>query len=187
METKTVYFAESNREATEATLNLTRARAQELGIKNVVVASTSGETAVRAVDLLHESRVIVVTHVAGMREANTQEFSDHHRELVESKGGTVLTTAHAFSGISTAMRNKQNMYVLGAIIADTLRIFGQGTKVACEIALMAADAGLIRTDEDVIAIGGSGHGADTALVLRPVNSHRFFDLKVKEILCKPHL
>jgi hypothetical protein len=187
MEIKTVYFAESNREATEATLNLTHQRAQELGIKNVVVASTSGETAVRAVDLLHESRVIVVTHVTGMREADTQEFSDRHRELVESKGGIVLTTAHAFSGISTAMRNKHNMYVLGAIIADTLRIFGQGTKVACEIALMAADAGLIRTDEDVIAIGGSGHGADTALVLRPVNSHRFFDLKVKEILCKPHL
>ena len=187
MEAKTVYFEESNREATEATLNLTRVRAKELGIKNVVVASTSGETAVRAMDLLHEFRVIVVTHVAGMREANTQEFTDHHRQLVESKGGIILTTAHAFSGISTAMRHKHNMYVLGAIIADTLRIFGQGTKVACEIALMAADAGLIRTDEDVITIGGSGHGADTALVLRPVNSHRFFDLKVKEVLCKPHL
>jgi len=43
---------------------------------------------------------------------------------------------------------------------------------------------LVRTDEDIIAIGGSGRGADTAVVLRPVNSNTFFDLKVKEILCQ---
>jgi hypothetical protein len=67
-----------------------------------------------------------------------------------------------------------------------LRVFGQGTKVVCEIALMAADAGLVRTDEDVVVIGGTGRGADTVVVLRPVNSTDFFDLKVKEILCKPH-
>jgi len=44
----------------------------------------------------------------------------------------------------------------------------------------------VRTDEDVIAIAGSDQGADTAVVLRPVNYGDFFDLKVKEILCKPH-
>ena len=76
-------------------------------------------------------------------------------------------------------------YTIGDIIANTLYIFGQGMKVACEIALMAADSGLVRTDEDVISIAGTGHGADTALVLSPVNTHNFFDLKVKEILCKP--
>jgi hypothetical protein len=62
---------------------------------------------------------------------------------------------------------------------------GQGMKVVIEISVMAADAGLVRTDEDIIAIGGSGRGADTAAVLKPVNSNDFFDLKVKEILCKP--
>ena len=75
---------------------------------------------------------------------------------------------------------------IGDIIANTLRIFGQGMKVVCEITLMAADSGLARTDEDVIAIAGSSRGADTAVVLAPVNSQDFFDLKVKEILCKPH-
>jgi hypothetical protein len=85
------------------------------------------------------------------------------------------------------MRNKYNTYVIGDIIANTLRVFGQGVKVACEIALMAADAGLVRTDEDVISIAGTSRGADTAIVLRPVNTHNFFDLKVKEILCKPRL
>jgi len=51
---------------------------------------------------------------------------------------------------------------------------------------MASDAGLVRTDEDVISIGGAIREADAALMLRPVNSQDFFDLKVKEILCKPH-
>jgi len=70
-------------------------------------------------------------------------------------------------------------------MAFTLRTFGQGTKVAVEVALMAADAGLVRTDEDVIALGGTSEGVDTALVLRPANSARFFDLKVREVICKP--
>jgi hypothetical protein len=60
-------------------------------------------------------------------------------------------------------------------------------KVVCEVSTMAADAGLVRTDEDVIVIAGTGRGADTAVVIRPVNSQDFFDMKVKEILCKPRL
>ena len=50
---------------------------------------------------------------------------------------------------------------------------------------MAADAGKVSTLEDVIAIGGSNKGADTALVLRPANMNRFFDLKVREIIAMP--
>jgi len=84
------------------------------------------------------------------------------------------------------MRKKFNMYLFEEVVARTLYVFGQGMKVACEIAIMAADAGLVCTDEDVIAIGGTHRGADTALVLRPVTSQDFFDLRVKEILCKPH-
>ena len=52
--------------------------------------------------------------------------------------------------------------------------------------MMAADGGLVRTDEDVISIAGTHEGIDTAIVLKPVNVHNFFDLKVREILCKPH-
>jgi len=84
------------------------------------------------------------------------------------------------------MRKKYDTYIIGDIVANTLRILGEGMKVVCEIAAMAADSGLVRTDEDIIAIGGTGRGADTAVVLRPVNSNDFFNLKVKEILCKPH-
>lgn len=187
MESKTTYFENPGKENTDEVLRIAKQRAKELGIKTIVVASTMGDTAVRATEVFRGSKIIAVSHFTGMREPNTQEFTEENRKIVESKGGIVLTTTHLFSGLSAAMRKKYNTYIIGSIIADTLRIFGQGMKVVCEIAVMAADSGLVRTDEDIIAIGGTGRGADTAVVLRPVNSNDFFDLKVKEILCKPRL
>jgi len=85
------------------------------------------------------------------------------------------------------MRDSFGTAMLGVDMGNTLRILGQGMKVVCEVAMAAADAGLLRTDEEVISIGGTGKGADTAVVLRPVNVHNFFDLRIKEILCKPRL
>ncbi len=186
MEGKVVYFEQPGPENTEEVLRIVKARAEELGIKTIVVATTVGDTAVRATEVFKGMKVVVVTHYTGMREPNFQEVTEETRQKIESKGGIVLTTAHAFTGIGGAMRKKFRMYLLGDVIANTLRIFGQGMKVVCEIVLMAADAGLVRTDEDVIAIGGTGRGADMAVVLSPVNTMDFFDLKVKEILCKPH-
>jgi len=58
-------------------------------------------------------------------------------------------------------------------------------KVGCEISCMAADAGLLETGEECIAIGGTGKGADTAIVIKPSNTHNFFDTRVLEIICKP--
>ena len=185
MEGKIVYFSKSGAENTEEVLSIAKQRAMELGIKTILVASTVGDTAVKAVEVFKGMRVIVVTHSAGFRGPDTQEFTEENRRKVESKGAVVLTTTHAFAGVDRAMRKKFNMYLLGEIIANTLRIFGEGMKVVCEISLMAADAGLVSTNEDVIAIAGTGSGADTAVVLRPVNSMDFFDLRVKEILCKP--
>ena len=85
------------------------------------------------------------------------------------------------------MRRRLNTYQTEEIIAYTLRVLGEGMKVACEIALMAADAGLVRTDQEVVSIGGTGRGADTAVVLKPAHAQDFFDLRVKEIICKPRL
>lgn len=181
-----VYFPEPGPHNAEQVLRIVKTRAEELGITTVLVASTTGETAVKATETFRSMRVIVVSHCAGFREPNTQEFSDENRRKAEANGATVLTATHAFAGLNWSMRKKFNMYLFEDIVANTLRIFGQGMKVACEIAIMAADAGLVRTDKDVIAIAGTSRGADTALVLKPVNSQDFFDLKVKEILCKPH-
>lgn len=186
MESTTVYFDKPGEENTEAVFSIAKRRAEELGIRTILVASTVGNTAVKAVAALSGFRVIVVTESTGISQPNVQEFTEENRRIVESKGGVILTTSHAFAGVSKAMREKFNTVVIGDIVSNTLYIFGQGMKVACEISMMAADCGLVRTEEDIIAIAGTSQGADTAIVLRPVNSNRFFDLKVKEFLCKPH-
>ncbi len=186
MESKTVYFEKAGSENTEQVLRIAKQRAEELGIKTILVASTRGDTAVKAVEVLKGLRVVAIGHSTGWREPNTQEFTEESRKIVESRGGIVITATHALAGVSRALRNKTNTSAIGDIIADVLRIFGQGMKVVCEIAVMAADSGLVRTDEDIIAIAGTHRGADTAVVLTPVTSQNFFDLRVKEILCKPH-
>ena len=195
MELKTVYFENTGKENTDEVLRIAKQRAEELGIKTILVASTVGDTAVKAVEALKGMRVIIVTHSAGFKDPDTQEFTEESRKIVEGKGGIILTTTHAFGGLTRSMRQGSIMearqtYVIGDIVANTLRVFGQGMKVTCEIAAMAVDAGLVRTDEDVISIAGTGgdagRGADTAVVLKPAPAHLFFDLRVREILCKPH-
>ena len=187
MEGKITYFDKPGRENTEDVLRIAKLRAEQLGIKSILVASTTGNTAVRAAEVFEGMKVVVVSSHAGSKEPNMQELTEENRQKAESKGAIILTTMHTFAGVSRALRFKFDTMAIGEIIANVLRVFGQGMKVVCEIALMAADAGLVRTDEDVISIGGTGRGADTAVVLQPANSTYFFDLKVKEILCKPHL
>ena len=192
MELKTVYFEKpGGEENTARTLELAKARADELGIKTIVVATTAGDTAVKAMDIFKGFKVVIVTHVTGFHEPNTQELTEENRKIVEEKGGIIVTATHAFGGIHRALNTDQKppppSSAIGEIAAKTLRIFGQGLKVACEIAAMAADTGLVRTDEEIICIGGTGRGADTAAVLQPSNAHRFFNTRVKEIICKPRL
>jgi hypothetical protein len=161
-------------------------RAGDLRIERVLVATNTGKTALDALEVLgKEIKIIAVSHVTGFLKPDHQEMSEESRRELESKGITVLTCQHAFGGVGRGIRNKLSTFQVDEIMAFTLRTFGQGTKVAIELSLMAADAGLVRTDEDVISIGGTGKGADTALLLQPANSANFFDLKVKEVICKP--
>jgi hypothetical protein len=181
------YFERPGGENTQRTFELAKRRAEELGIETILVASTRGETGVRACEAFRGHDVVVVTHSTGFKEPNYQELTDENRAAIEAAGGKILTCQHAFGGVGRAVRKKLGTYELEELIAHTLRLFGEGMKVAVEIALMAADTGLMRTDEPVIAIAGTGRGADTAVVLKPANAQAFFDLKVLEVICKPRL
>ncbi|MBI2836295.1 MAG: hypothetical protein HYX85_01190 [Chloroflexi bacterium] len=187
MEVTTTYFETAGKANTDATLRIARRRAEELGIKTIVVSSNAGDTAAAAVDAFRglSVRIIAVGRAAGWRTPNTQEFTEENRRKVEGVGGAVLIATPGLGGVDRAVRMRTNMTLLG-IVASTLTMFCAGVKVVCEIAVMAADSGLIRTDEDAIVIAGTGRGADTAVVLRPANSVNFFDIRVKELLCKPH-
>jgi hypothetical protein len=71
------------------------------------------------------------------------------------------------------------------MMANLLRCFCQGVKVCFEIVLMATDAGLLASQEKVIAIAGTGQGSDTALVMQAASSQHLNRLRVNEIICKP--
>lgn len=195
MTTTTIYFENPGAANTGAVFDIVKKRARKLGIKTVLVASTTGATAVQAVEALRGFNMIVVTHSQGLVEPDTQEFTVKNRELVLKKKGIIYTGTHVLGGLNRALRQglipeARSAYNIGDIVTQTLRTFGQGMKVACEITAMAADAGLVRTDEEVIAIAGTGagnggRGADTAVVIKPGNSNAFFDTEVREILCKP--
>ena len=194
MESKIIYFDNPGNENTDQTFHLAKERAKQLGIKTIVVASTTGRTAVKASEFFKGMNLIIVRHSTGFRDPNTQEFSDESLKIVQGRNVPVVTAAHAFGGLTRSMRQGEiasapTTYIIGDIVQSTLRLFGQGLKVACEIATMAADAGLVKTNEEVISVAGVGRsgGADTAIVLKPETAHRFFDTKVKEILCKPRL
>ncbi|MFP3951568.1 MAG: pyruvate kinase alpha/beta domain-containing protein [Candidatus Bathyarchaeia archaeon] len=185
VEKEILYFDSPGEDNTDETLEIARNRADELGIRNVVVASTRGETGVKAVQVFKDYNVVVVPHVTGHKKPGDQELTEENWEEIEESGGKVVVAAHAFSGVNVAIYNKWNTMYPAGIIAQTLRIFGQGMKVVVEIAAMAMDAGAIPADEDVLVIAGSHRGADTAVVMRPANSRNLFDTVVREIIAKP--
>lgn len=180
-----VYFDDPGDENTEETLRLAKRRADELEIKDVVVASISGATGLKASRLFEGFNLVIVSHHTGLKEPGVQELTEENRKMIEKIGGRILTGTHAFMNVERAIRNMFTTAYPAEIMAQTLRLFGRGMKVAVEIATMAADAGMIPVDKDVICIAGSRKGADTAVVLKPANSTRIFDLTIREIIAKP--
>ena len=185
VERKTVYFEAPGEQNTDSVLKLVKNYAQAEGIRDIVVASTTGETGVKASKIFRGFNVVAVSHHVGFREPGVWELKEENRGKILENGAKILTATHALSGVERAVRKKFGTTMPLEIMAHTLRLFGEGTKVCVEITIMAADAGLIPVDREVIAIGGTGRGADTALVIKPATASRFFNLQIREIIAKP--
>ena len=184
---QTLHFDRGGPRNTTPLLEAMKQRARELGISHVVVASNTGQTAL----LVHEALagmgvvVIAVTEHAGFNGGDGVWLKEDTRKEMEAKGIRIVVGSHALSGVGRSISKKFGGISHVEIIAYTLRMMGEGMKVAVEIAVMAADAGLLPTDREAIAIGGTGKGADVAVVLKAAHMNNFFDLEVREILAKP--
>ena len=180
-----VYFDKRGAENTETTLQIAKDEALKRDIKYLVLASTSGSTGLQAAQMLQNSgiKLIIVAHSTGHREAGQQLIDSEKKGEIEKLGGIVFIGTDALTSFPTAMRNKSR-FTDETLIGDVLRMFGSGTKVAVEIVAMASDADLLPI-EDVMAVAGSGRGADTCLVIGANSTNQFFDIKVREILAKP--
>jgi hypothetical protein len=184
-EKKTVYFKETGNQNTETVLNLVKEYASKENIRDIVIASTTGETGAKAAKILKEHNIVVVTHCFGMKEPEENELQKEYERNILATGAKIFTGTHALSSAERAIRKEFGTIQPLEIIANVLRIMGEGTKVCVEITLMAADAGLIPIDRDIIAVGGTSKGADTALCIKPANTAKFFDLKIREVIAKP--
>jgi len=178
-----MYWKSAGTMHTGKTVELALAKAKELGIDSIVVASCSGKTAELVAGQIKNA--VCVTHVDGFDQPGTNEMAVETRKKLVEQNVKVLTTAHVLSGVERGIsRNFGGVYPV-EIIAHSLRMFGQGVKVCVEVAVMALDAGLIPHGQDIIAIGGTGRGADTAIVIRPAYAANIFDTYIAEIICKP--
>ena len=179
MEEKIVYFEKPGIGNTEETLRLAVERAQARGIKMIVIASTRGDTARLAAERLAGTGITmtVIPHqYSGGRE---QRFPLELKESLEKQGHHVH--------FATSLFATENLYgsPIPRVMAFLLRTFSQGMKVCVEMILMVVDGGFVASGEQVIAIAGSGRGADTAVVAIAASSRNLPDLHITEIICKP--
>jgi hypothetical protein len=181
-----MYFEKPGKVNSEQTLKAALARGQALGLNELVVASTYGDTAYLALEIFNGFRITVVTYHCGFKEPFKNVMPDHVKMDLLAKGASVISATHALSGLEKSIYQRHSGTLPVLLIADTLKLFGQGTKVAVEVSIMAADAGAL-TGNDIISVGGSSRGADTALVLKPANQSRFFDMRIRETICKPRI
>lgn len=179
LEEKITYFETPGRGNTEETLRLVAERAKARGISKIVLASTRGDTARLAADRFAGTKIkmTVVPHQYGFGEA--QRFPPELVFELEKKGhsvhfGTMLFHTDGFYGTRAS-----------SVMATILRTFCQGMKVCVEIILMTVDGGCVATREKVIAVTGTGRGADTAVVAIAAPSTKLSELHITEIICKP--
>ena len=179
-----MFFESPGKQNTQAVLQAAHERAVELGINEIVLASTKGDTAYAALEIFKGFKITAVTYHCGFREPFVSVMKPEVKKDLEDKGVGVISATHALSGVERSLFNKYSGPFPVLIIADTLKLFGQGTKVVVEVSIMATDGGAL-SGEDVVAIGGSGRGADSALIIKPAGQSSLFDMRIREIICKP--
>ena len=180
MEEKIVYFEKPGKRNTEEVIELVKERAEARGIDRLVVASTRGGTARRFLEAVAgtDLQLVIVPWQFGFKAEDQPFPGDLVKDLRDRNHrvhfGTMLFHTTEFYGTNAPQA-----------MANILRSFGQGTKVCLEILLMACDGGCIGIGEKVIAVAGTGTGADTAVVATAAPTTRSRALHIHEIICKP--
>lgn len=169
-------------------------RSIDLGIKQIVIASDTGFSALKLMEevqnhQLKDVQIVVEAGMYGEIGPNRTGFLKQSITELELAGAKIVWATSAFSGLSRALRWRYGTIQLAEIIAATYKTFSEGVKVAVEIAMTCADTGDLRVGEKCVSIGGTSKGSDTAVVLTPCNTFAFFDgewgMKIHEVICMP--
>jgi len=185
---KTILYCDSTGSgSTDLVLAAAKKRAKELKIMDIVVASTHGGTAIKAKEVFADPKLnlVAVGIAEGYRE-NGWCFTNVEKKLLEKAGIKPLVASHVLGdGVASSFTEKSGGKSIEEVVRDTLYRFGQGMKVCVEIVMMAADAGLIPMDKEVMAIAGTAEGTDTCIIVKPAYPRKFYELEIREIVAKP--
>ncbi|MEM0172257.1 MAG: pyruvate kinase alpha/beta domain-containing protein [Thermoproteota archaeon] len=194
VERKVTYFEYCGEVNTEKVLFLAKLFCENSNISKIVIASETGKSAVRALDIFRGTnvKIIVVTHYPaetwgpkgnipiGLKR---NEYSKNLKKL-EEYGCRIVQGTRPFAPPSRSIYWEHP--TPEGIIDRVLEIFGAGTKIAIEAAIMATDAGEVDEGEEIVSCAGTYKGLDTALVVKTAYSMKFFkNFEVKEIIAKP--
>jgi hypothetical protein len=188
------YFEEPGEENTQLVIEAVSQRLEVGGIRKVIVASTSGETAVEFASSLKSKAELICVSQSPYRREWGEEWpclQQQFRQELEGFGATIIDKApYIFHNSVLEAARWPNVFP-EQMVRETLYSFGQGMKVAVEVALTGVSCGYVTPYEDVIGVGGSGKGADTAIVLRATYPASLFDkdpakrLEIREIIAMP--
>ena len=183
-------FTTPGKENTESALRIALEKAAEQNMP-LVIASNTGTTVETLLQLQEQTGlsapVVMVGQVYGFAKPGTAALCEDTRKALEAKGVKIVLAAHALSGAERSISRKFGGVYPAELVAAALRMLSQGTKVCVEIGMMAMDCGALEFGKPVVAVGGSGRGADTVCILTPSYTADFLSTKIHEILCKPGL
>jgi hypothetical protein len=198
----TRYFSEPGPQNSKALIETVKERIAELQVRFVVVASDSGRTALEVAKALSgvAVKVVCVTAYAGVRRAWPQwgkwpSITGDVRRKLEGLGVKIVEeTPWIFKGVTFDAQFLKRSAPSWIIHEFVCRTMGYGFKTSLEVALIAAEAGAVPMDEEVVAIAGTGWlggGADCAIVVRPSVVPRITDveagLELREIIAIPRV
>lgn len=189
-----VYFKYCGEVNTEKLLTLAKKRSIALGIRKVVIASETGRSALSAVTIFKSTatQLIVVTHPPATTWGphgdipiglKRKEYAETLKAL-EENGVNIVQGTRPFAPPSRMI--KWEFPTPEAMVDKALELFGAGTKIAIEVAVMATDSGAVEEGEEIITCAGTFKGLDTALLVRATSSMNFFpDFEIHEIIARP--
>ncbi|MFW9929106.1 MAG: hypothetical protein ACFFD1_06925 [Candidatus Thorarchaeota archaeon] len=190
IQVEVTYFKKGGTVNTDTALKIAKRYANKFSVRDIIIASTTGMTAQKSLDYLSptEFNIVIMTHsyyFGGIDKR--QEFPETLMDELRGKGLKIFSTTHALAAVSRSFRLSLDQWMPVELMAKYLRQnFCQGVKVCMEIAAMAADAGLIPDiDQDIICVGGTGRGADTVCLIKPMPTSMFDRLRVKMVFAKP--
>lgn len=194
VERKVTYFRYCGEVNTEKVLHAIKLRCKETNLSKVVIASETGRSAIKALDVFRGTKIkmIVVTHYPATTWGpkgnipiglKRKEYAETLKKL-EEKGVKIVQGTRPFAPPSRSIN--WNYPTPECIIDKTLEIFGAGTKIAIEAAIIATDAGEVNEGEEIASCAGTYKGLDTALVVKTTYSANFFrEFEIREIIAKP--